>query len=264
MRGFWLPIGIRAAVIFIFGMLLVGGARYVKRHTHFAAPHAPVEMADAEAQARENAVQAAENAAQATVNAKLSAKLATRAGQNLGALSGLAGLTRSKSVPPDFIVDGARVGSLVHFNGSRGATDAPARFALVVRLDPGRKPVTCDLAPAQPDDFDLDRGFRCAAPGEQGLEKLGSVTFQPTGGTRAVLGSARMARDLAKGEPFSMDADLGGPMNLVVNGKDGERVRLRSDSQNTALVVRDEQGKEVVRMQAGKNGFSITVDTTGH
>jgi len=123
--------------------------------------------------------------------------------------------------------------------------------------------VACDIAPVQPDNFDLDKGFRCVARAEPELAKVGAVRFQPSGGTHAILASKATAAELSKGDPFAIDADLNGPMNLTLNGEDGERVRLRSDSQNTALVVHDAEGKAVVRMQAGKDGFSITVDTTG-
>lgn len=269
MRGFWLPIGLRAAAIFAFGMLIYAGGRFLKSHTHFRHHPAPEvvissEAAQAADQARLNAVAAGGNAVQAAVNAGLRARLADKALLRLGALSSLAGVGRTGSTPPDFRMDGTRIGSLIHFHGSRAKADTPAEFALVVRLDKGRQASACDLAPVQPDDFELDRGFRCAAAGETALVRVGSVRFEPTGGTRAVKASSRMAQELAKGDPFRMDADLTGPLNLVVNGKGGDLVRLQSDSQNTALVVRDDQGKEVVRMQAGKDGFSISVDTTGH
>ena len=128
---------------------------------------------------------------------------------------------------------------------------------------PGAAAVSCDVAPVQPDNFDLDKGFRCVARGEPDLAKVGAVRFQPSGGTRAIFASTATAADLSKGEPFAIDADLSGPMKLTVKGEDGERVKLQSDSQNTALVVHDAEGNAVVRLQAGKNGFSITVDTTG-
>jgi len=261
MRGFWLPIGLRAAAVFAIGMTLYGLGRYLKHHTHFHGHDdgSQPEVALAAEDARMNAMRAAEHALEASVNAGLAAKSA-----KLGAMSSLAGFSRSKSMPPDFILDGARVGSLVRLKGGRDARDTRAHFVLGVRLDPGRKAAGCDLVPMNPDDFELDQGFRCASVGETGLVTVGSVEFEPGGTTRAIRGSTRMAEELAKGDPFAIDADLTGPMNLMVNGKGGERVRLQSDSQHAALVVHDERGKEVVRMQAGKDGFAIIVDTTGH
>ena len=272
MRGFWLPIGLRAAAIFTCGLLLVGAGRYVKRHIHFQ-DHIEEARAEARAEARLAAVSAADAAAEAASNAVRASDMAVKAGVDaglggrvaqLGALASLAGVSRSKAVPPDFVFDGKRVGSLVRLKGAREARDTRARFTLVVRLEQGRQAAGCDLAPVRPDNFDLDAGFRCAGSGDASLVPVGSVTFEPGGATRAIKASTRMAEELATGDPFSIDADLTGPMSLLVNGKDGERVRLRSDSQGTALVVHDDQGRAVVRMQAGKDGFAIVVDTTGH
>jgi hypothetical protein len=267
MRGFWLPIGLRAAAIFSFGMLVYAGGRYLKSHTHFDAldeRHPAVEVAAAHARAAEaqvNAVAATERAIEASVSADRHARLAQKLSR-LGALSELAGI-RADVAPPDFILDGRKVGSLVRFQGSRGTRDTRADFSVVVQLVPGAGAVACDIAPVQPDNFDLDKGFRCVARAESELAKVGAVRFQPSGGTHAILASKATAAELSKGDPFAIDADLTGPMNLTVNGEDGERVRLRSDSQNTALVVHDAEGNAVVRMRAGKDGFSITVDTTG-
>lgn len=267
MRGFWLPIGLRAAAIFALGMLVYAGGRYLKNHTHFDAidsPHPAVEVAAAHARAAEaqvNAAAATERALAASVSADRHARLAEKLSR-LGALSNLAGV-RAPVAPPDFILDGKKVGSLVRFQGSRGTRDARADFSVVVQLVPGAAAVSCDVAPVQPDNFDLEKGFRCVARGEPDLAKVGAVRFQPSGGTRAILASKATAAELSKGEPFAIDADLTGPMKLTVNGEDGERVKLQSDSQNTALVVHDAEGNAVVRMQAGKNGFSVTVDTTG-
>jgi len=262
MRGFWLPIGLRAAAVFAIGMTLYGFGRYLKHHTHFHDHGYEVqsaEVAAASEDARVSAMRAAEHAMEASINAGLAAKSA-----KLGAMSSLADFSRSKTMPPDFILDGTRVGSLVRLKGSRDARDTRAHFLLTVRLDPSRKAAGCDLVPINPDDFELDQGFRCISAGETGLIPVGSVRFEPGGTTREIRGSTRMAEELAKGDPFAIDADLTGPMNLMVNGKGGERVRLQSDSQHTALVVHDERGKEVVRMQAGKDGFAIIVDTTDH
>jgi hypothetical protein len=271
MRGFWLPIGLRAAAIFALGMLVYAGGRYLKNHTHFdaidanagtvdvAVAHAEVARHAAEAHA--NAVRATERAVEASVSADRNARLAEKLSR-LGALQNLSGVVHSKVQPPDFVLDGRKVGSLVRFQGRRDARDARADLAVVVQLMPGTRAAPCDIVPVQPDDFDLEKGFRCVGSGEPELEKVGAVSFQP-GGTRAILASKAAAAELAKGDPFAIDADLTGPMNLTVNGEDGERVQFRSDSQNTALVVHDGAGNAVVRMQAGKSGFSITVDTTG-
>jgi hypothetical protein len=267
MRGFWLPIGLRAAAIFALGMLVYVGGRHLKNHTHFDAldaGHAAVDVAAAHAHvaaAQVDAVAATERGIEASVSADRNARLAQKLSR-LGAFSNLAGV-RSKLAPPDFILDGNKVGSLVRFQGSRGTRDARADFSVVVQLVPGAGAVSCDIVPVQPDSFDLDKGFRCAERGEPDLARVGAVRFQPSGGTQAILASKATAAELSKGDPFAIDADLTGPVNLTVNGEGGERVRLQSDSQNTALVVHDAQGNAVVRMQAGKNGFSITVDTTG-
>jgi hypothetical protein len=272
MRGFWLPIGLRAAAIFVLGMLVYAGGRYLKHHTHFDAIDAhgdAVEVAVAQAQAAQSAAEAEVNAARATeraiaasVSADRNARLAEKLSR-LGALQNLSGVVRSKVRPPDFVLDGRKVGSLVRFQGSRATPDARADLSVVVQMVPGIRATPCDIVPVEPDNFDLQKGFRCVVTGEPGLEKVGAVRFQPDGGTRAILASKATAAELAKGEPFAIDADLTGPMQLTVNGEDGERVQLKSDSQNTALVVHDGAGNAVVRMQAGKNGFSITVDTTG-
>ncbi|HEX5819447.1 MAG TPA: hypothetical protein VFY20_11235 [Gemmatimonadales bacterium] len=272
MRGFWLPVGLRAVAVFALGMVVWGGIHFVKRHTHFAPlPHASdahtaeehliVDAAAAEAQV--DAARAAESAARATLgaatqNARLTEKLS-----RLGAFASLAGMSPSTATPPDFMLDGRKAGSVVHFKGSRAVRDEPAQFLVVVRLLPGARGAPCDIVPVQPDDFDLDEGFRCAVKGEPGLAKVGAVRFQPAGGTHAILASQGTAAEMAKGEPFAINADLTGPMNFTIKGEDGELVQLNSDSQNTALVVNDENGKAVVRMRAGKDGFSITVDTTG-
>lgn len=266
MRGFWLPIGLRAAAIFSLGMLVYAGGRYLKSHTHFEAVdarHPAIAGAAAHVQVAEaqvNSVVAPERAIEAAVSVERNARLAPKLDQ-LGAFSSLAGV-RSKVAPPDFVLDGRKVGSLVRLQGSRGTRDARADLSVVVQLVPGTRAVACDIVPVQPDNFDLDKGFRCVERGEPDLARVGAVRFQP-GGTRAILASKATAAELSQGDPFAIDADLTGPMNLSVNGEHGERVRLKSDSQNTALVVHDADGRAVVRMQAGKNGFSITVDTTG-
>ena len=268
MRGFWLPIGLRAAAIFAFGMLLYAGGHFLKSHTHFDALDDHNAMADVAAAhahaaaAQVNAVAATQRAVEASVSADRNARLAEKLSR-LGALQNLSGVVRSKVQPPDFVLDGRKAGSLVRFQGSRDVRDTRANLSVVVQLMPGTRAAPCDIVPVEPDNFDIEKGFRCVVRGEPGLEKVGAVRFQPAGGTRAILASTATAAELAKGEPFAIDADLTGPMNLTVNGEDGERVQLKSDSQNTALVVHDGAGNAVVRMQAGKDGFSITVDTTG-
>jgi hypothetical protein len=254
-------------------MLVYAGGRFLKSHTHFDAldsgqQAAEVAVVHAEAaqqlaaEAQLNAVRATGHAIEASVAADRNALTAAKLSR-LGALQNLAGVARSTVAPPDFILDGKKVGSLVRFQGSRGARDARADFAVVVRLVPGARAAPCDIVPVEPDNFDLDKGFRCVLHGKSDLARVGAVRFEPMGDTRAILASQATATDLTKGDPFAIDADLTGPMNLTVNGESGERVRLKSDSQNTALVVHDVEGNAVVRMQAGKNGFSITVDTTG-
>jgi hypothetical protein len=275
MRGFWLPIGLRAVAVFALGLVIWGGIQFVKRHTHVGrldasseahAAHAAVERVRADraaVEAQVNAARAAENAARATLgSAGLSAR-ATEKLSKLGAFASLAGMAPSHATPPDFVLDGRKAGSLVGFKGSRAARNEPAQFLVVVKLLPGIRGAPCDIVPVEPDNFDLDKGFRCAVKSEAGLAKVGTVRFEPSGGTHAILASHGTAADMAKGEPFAINADLTGPMNFTIKGEDGELVQLNSDSQNTALVVNDEHGKAVVRMQAGKDGFSITVDTTG-
>jgi hypothetical protein len=280
MRGFWLPIGLRAAAIFIIGLALYTGFRHLTRHVHVDSEH-DVRVAEQAAEAAHSAADAAAKGVEADMAAldaqmkamRVDLDAAHASGQatkaslgakaaGIGALATLAGMSRSKAVPPDFVFDGHRIGSLIRFKGARAGQDTPARFQLAVRLDAGRAAVACDVAPVTPDNFELDQGFRCVSEGESGLVPVGTVRFEPAGVTRAIKASPRMAGDLAKGDPFAIDADLSGPMSLVVNGKDGERVRLRSDSQNTAIVVHDDQGREVVKLQAGKKGFAIVVDTT--
>jgi hypothetical protein len=151
MRGFWLPIGLRAAAIFTLGLLLYAGGRYLKHHTHFDAidaRHPAVDVAAAHAHAAEaqvSAVAATERAIEASVSADPNARLAQKLSR-LGAFSELAGVG-SKVAPPDFILDGKKVGSLVRFQGSRGTRDARADFSVMVRLEPGTRAVPCDIVP---------------------------------------------------------------------------------------------------------------------
>lgn len=272
MRGFWLPVGLRAVAVFALGMVAWGGIHFLKRHTHFGPiAHASHREAAAErliadqaaAAAQVDAAHAAESAARATLGATTPSARVTEKLSKLGAFASLAGMSPSRATPPDFVLDGRKAGSLVRFNGSRAVRNEPAQFLVVVRLLPGVRGAPCDIVPVQPDDFDLDKGFRCAVQGEPALAHVGTVRFEPNGDTRAILASKGTAAELAKGDPFAINADLTGPMNFTVKGEDGELVQLKSDSQHTALVVNDENGKAVVRMQAGKGGFSITVDTTG-
>ena len=272
MRGFWLPIGLRAVAVFALGMLAWGGIHSMKHHTHFGAIEASAPEAAAAArmdadraagEARENAVSAADNAAKATMAAMGSNALLAHKLGRFGSLARFAGATHAGESPPAFVLDGQQAGTFTRFKGSRGKRDTPAQFMVVVSLMPGVRGAPCDIVPVQPDDFDIDKGFRCAVDGERGLAKVGVVRFEPSGITHGILASEHTAGELAKGDPFAIDADLSGPMHVTIKGDEGELVRLNSDSEGTALVVNDENGKAVVRMKAGKDGFSITVDTTG-
>ena len=273
MRGFWLPIGLRAVAVFALGMLAWGGIHSMKHHTHFGAIEASAPEAAAEArmdadraagEARENAVRAADNAAKATMAAMGSNALLAQKLGRFGSFARFAGAAAHASdTPPAFVLDGQQAGAFTRFKGTRDKRDTPAQFMVVVKLKPGVRGAPCDIVPVQPDDFDIDKGFRCAVNGERGLAKVGVVRFEPSGRTHGILASEHTARELAKGDPFAIDADLSGPMHVTIKGDEGELVRLNSDSEGTALVVNDENGKAVVRMKAGKDGFSITVDTTG-
>ena len=272
MRGFWLPIGLRAVAVFALGMLAWGGIHSMKHHTHFGTIDHPAEAAAAEArmeadhaagEARENAVRAADNAAKATMAAMGSSALLSHRLGRFGSLARIAATPHASGTPPAFVLDGRQAGTFTRFKGSREQRDTPAQFMVVVKLAPGVRGAPCDIVPVQPDDFDIDKGFRCSVKEDKGLARVGAVRFEPAGKTHDILASEHTAAELAKGDPFAIDADLSGPMHVTIKGDEGELVQLRSDSQGTALVVNDENGKAVVRMKAGKDGFSITVDTTG-
>jgi hypothetical protein len=267
MRGFWVPIGIRAAAVFFIGMLVWAGVRHFKQHhVHFGGIDEHEQAAEAQVLAQQAAIDAQVSGALAAANAAKalssapSALLAQKLSK-LGTVSGPAGIPGLKDLPPAFVLDGRKAGSILRFQGSRAERDTRAEFSVVVRLAPDARGAPCDIVPVPADDFDLEKGFRCAVKGEPGLAKFGTVRFEP-GGTRSVLAAESKAAELTKGDPFAIDADLSGPMRLMVKGDDGELVKLQSDSLGTALVVNDEDGRAVMRMQAGKSGFSITVDTT--
>mgnify|MGYP003420289330 CR=1 FL=1 len=79
-----------------------------------------------------------------------------------------------------------RAGGAAH--GNEGAE--PDEANVVAALERRRHAVgesverADDIVPVEPDNFDIEKGFRCVVRGEPGLEKVGAVCFQPAGGTR--------------------------------------------------------------------------------
>lgn len=227
MQRFWLKIGFGALGVFLVGMLLVTLGRQAKA-------------------AASNAIASAIHTTQ--LNAQL--KEATSAASDL-----------------PFRLAGSDIGRIERASMRRVSANDLPEVNLVVRLsDPAasRDLADCVLIPAREEHFDFDRGFRCTEGMTGDLVEIGRVEFEPAGFHRPLMVSRALSHDLARGEPFTADADLGPGVRLNVTGEHGELVRLFADSTGAFIRVRDERGRDVVRLDAGNGQLSLVVDTTGH
>ena len=166
-----------------------------------------------------------------------------------------------------FRLAGAEIGNIEHASMQRVASGAMPEVNLVVRLSDAaitRELQDCVLVPAREDHVDLDRGFRCAEGLTGDLVEIGRVQFEPGSFHRPLMVSRPLSRDLATGKPFTADADLSRGVRVNVTGENGELVRLFADSTGAVLRVRDDKGRDVVRLDAGHGRLSLSVDTAGH
>lgn len=191
-----------------------------------------------------------------------------------------------------FRLNGRELGKLTTFSIQRAEWGKLPEAALEVTLnDPAfqRELARCDLMPiegANPDDIDIEQGFRCATQAERPLTGVGTVRFSPGGVVRPILVSHRLEAELRQGEPFEVRGTVDGQVQVVARDGKGSLVKIRADStgamihvndefgrsllrlladsSGAALRIRDKHGREVVRLDAGDGSFSLTVDTAGH
>ncbi|HEX5634968.1 MAG TPA: hypothetical protein VFX50_17110, partial [Gemmatimonadales bacterium] len=267
MRGFWFPIGLRALAIFVLGLGLIAGGRYVFAEARDHATHAAVEHA---IRASDNAMQASQNAlgahavAAASHQQAMAAADRARAIARVARLPGMQGLTRlattaaAKLGDQPFVLDGRSVGSIQRVQINRARQDTPLEFRLTVKLAPGET-VACDVTPAGKDRMDIDHGFACASGGD--LAAVGAVRFEPAGVTRALKVPQAKLKDLATGDPVDVDAQLDGPTRIDVRENGQSKVRIVSSDDGASLVVHDDDGS-TIRISAGDNGVAVTVDSS--
>jgi hypothetical protein len=185
----------------------------------------------------------------------------------------------------DFLLNGEAIGRVQQVEIRRAATGDLPQVRAVVRLTaPGAERALegCILEPEGGTDMDVERGFRCAASGTD-LVDLGEIVFEPAGFTRPVRVTRTAETELRQGDPFAVQAEVGGRVQVEATGDNAELVRilagqhganikvndefgrnlvrLLADSTGAMLRVRDENGRDVIHMQAGKHGFRLTVDT---
>ena len=163
-----------------------------------------------------------------------------------------------------FFVDGQRLGRLANLDLTPGAPEGLPVLSAVVQLDPSQNDpamlASCTLVPVHPDNFGEMQEFRCAAPGESGLEPLGQVTFQPSGVVRPVKANQQAVVALRRQGTLTIDSSHRG-MYLNATGDSGEIVSINADSNGAFIHVRDGKGK-VVRLAADKHGLVVKVDST--
>lgn len=166
-----------------------------------------------------------------------------------------------------FRLAGAEIGNIERASMQRVSSGSIPEVNLVVRLsDPAAagELADCVLIPAREEHVDLDSGFRCAEGMTGSLVEIGRVQFEPGNFHRPLMVSRPLSHDLATGKPFTADADLSAGVRINVTGENGELVRLFADSTGAVIRVRDERGRDVVRLDAGHGKLSLSVDTTGH
>jgi hypothetical protein len=195
----------------------------------------------------------------------------------------------ANTVTPDlpFRLDGDRLGQIVAFVIRRDHPGETAEVRLTVRLAGGEpsRLSDCTIVPAAEPDFSLDQGFRCAGRTAWGLERIGSVRFEPSGLERPLSATRRTAQQLRAGDPFRVSGSSGERVQVEASGKDGAMVhilagdggasiriqdgagrallRLLADSSGAFLHIRDEKGREVMRLLAGDSGFALDIDSAG-
>jgi hypothetical protein len=266
-RAFWTPIAIRALAIFAIGLAIVTGVRQVAAH---ARTHAEEHAGDAVQHAVQAALDASTAAAGAAA-AEAEAATASRRAEDaalaadrlhrvpgLRALAALAGSAAAKAIDQPFVLDGRRVGSMARVRIHRAATDAPLDVRLTVATAPGAAVSPCAITPVESAKVDLKAGFRCTDGA--GLDRIGTVRFEPAGEERGIHVARAQAREMATGEPVDVDLQLAGPVRLDVRGDGGERVRLHAGDGGATIVVKDADG-QTVRLVAGERGVSMTVDS---
>ena len=188
-----------------------------------------------------------------------------------------------------FRLDGERLGTVKHASVHRVRSGTLPEVNLQVELtEPAaaRQLVDCVLVPVRGESFNFDRGFECAEGMTGELVQVGRVHFAPMDFDRPLMVTRSTARDMAKGDPFEANADLGGAVRVNVQGNGGELVRLLADqhgasvkvndelgralvrlfadSTGATIRVKDEKGRDVVKLDAGGGRLSLSVDTTGH
>ena len=244
MQSLWGRIGLGAGAVFVMGMLVVTGARK------------------------------AGSAASGTVREALLATSNVQAAHD--ALADL-----------PFHLAHQRIGTIKHFNIERSHSGDLPRVVFDVELanaDDVRLVRDCDLLMGSESRGDFDFDFACARSGAD-LVRVGEVSFEPGGVVRPLVVARVHEGKLRQGDPFKASADLGGALRIDARGEAGELVRILAgegkaslyvqdglepamvkflaDSNGASMVVRDKNGREIVRMQAGEGGFQLTVDSAG-
>ncbi len=169
----------------------------------------------------------------------------------------LAGLKDSVTVS----LNGERLGRLQHLTVERPVEGKLPEVRALLRLDDLgrlRELASCSLTPANGRDL---HQFRCAAAGETGLDQLGTVDIQGEDLELPLLVSDSLAAELRKGGPIHASLDLTENVRALVKVGDHKVVDIKADSNGARIVVNDEKGNKVVRMQADSTGFSLTVDS---
>lgn len=170
----------------------------------------------------------------------------------------LAGLKDSVAIT----LNGERLGRLRHLTLERSVSgELPELLALVELQDAGKAAqlASCNLTPVSSKDL---HKFRCAAAGETGLEQVGLVTFKEQGIERPLMVNDSLAAELRKGEPYHVNLDLTEDVTASVRTADDGLVDIKADSHGARIVVNDQKGGKIVRIQADSTGVSVKVDST--
>ncbi|HTS89800.1 MAG TPA: hypothetical protein VMG41_15005 [Gemmatimonadales bacterium] len=260
MRSLWTRIGLGALAVFAVGMMaftMVGEVR-----------------------------QGVRNAVQSVITSSLSTM---GGGRFTGGTESLASWPNQSGVSLPFVLDGKRLGSIRHLSVHRARRGELPDMTLLVATEPGASlslPAECQIHPADVTRADLEHGFSCGGEMNGDLVPVGQVWFEPAHLNRPFLLPRSAVEDIGHGGPFRATADLGAHVNVSAQGDKGEGVRvdagegkatiqvndslgralvrLLADSTGALLRVRGKDGRDVVRMDAGKGGFSLSVDTAAN
>ncbi len=166
-----------------------------------------------------------------------------------------------------FMLGDTKLGAMQSLRVERDAPRVVSGFHLKVRLDDPSALDTLAVCQISLDDFDsIDEHshFICVAPADsiaQGMERFGTITFEPSGQVHTLLAPAdvrhelrtAMVDDAAQADgstAVAIDSADGGNVSVKINGQ--QVIDIHGDSAGGHVIIKDPStGKTLVEVKGG-------------